>query len=263
MHGMTWSDAAAKTPFRTAAIVVLTVVAYVPALRAGFIWNDESVGSLLGNIVFEADGLFRVWFTTESLNYWPMVWTSFWVEHQIWGFNPAGYHAVNILVHAASALLVWRLLRDSPAEHRPRGLDLPGSVLLFGMLFSLVLAVNRGDNWGWGSPVIVALFVGQGADGWGWPFTRPWDETGLWRVPRVLAAGAAGGVSMLASSARSKGMPVPALALVAMISGWAAASRAISALTAVSSAARSAPASGPRIAPHGMSSTPTMCTSIC
>ena len=110
MHGMTWSDAAAKTPFRTAAIVVLTVVAYVPALRAGFIWNDESVGSLLGNIVFEADGLFRVWFTTESLNYWPMVWTSFWVEHQIWGFNPAGYHAVNILVHAASALLVWRLL---------------------------------------------------------------------------------------------------------------------------------------------------------
>ena len=58
------------------------------------------------------------------------------------------------------SLLVWRLLRDSPAEQRPRGLDLPGSVLLFGMLFALVLAVNRGDNWGWNSPIIIALFAG-------------------------------------------------------------------------------------------------------
>ena len=58
------------------------------------------------------------------------------------------------------SLLVWRLLRDSSAEQRPRGLDLPGSVLLFGMLFALVLAVNRGANWGWGSPLIIALFAG-------------------------------------------------------------------------------------------------------
>ena len=58
------------------------------------------------------------------------------------------------------SLLVWRLLRDSAAEQRPRGLDLPGSVLLFGMLFALVLAVNRGANWGWGSPLIIALFAG-------------------------------------------------------------------------------------------------------
>ncbi len=56
-------------------------------------------------------------------------------------------------------LLVWRLLRDTPPGSRPRGLDIPGSAILFGLLASLVLAVNRGDAWGWGSAEIVALFA--------------------------------------------------------------------------------------------------------
>ena len=60
-------------------------------------------------------------------------------------------------------LLVWWLLVDTPAERRPRGLDVPGSFLLFGLLSSAVLAVNRGVVWGWGSPAIVGLFLLSGA----------------------------------------------------------------------------------------------------
>ena len=61
------------------------------------------------------------------------------------------------------SLLVWRFLRDTPPASRPRGLDIPGSAILFGMLSSLVLAVNRGDAWGWGSPAILGLFVASGS----------------------------------------------------------------------------------------------------
>ncbi len=39
-----------------------------------------------------------------------------------------------------------------------RRLDLPGAVLLFATLTSLLFAVNRGQSWGWGSPVILVLF---------------------------------------------------------------------------------------------------------
>jgi tetratricopeptide (TPR) repeat protein len=102
-----------RREFRAAAIkaatlVMVTLLAYVPAIEAGFIWNDHD---LTANLVFQKNGLFRVWFTTESVNYWPLVWTSYWFEHQLWGFHPMGYHVVNILLHVAGSLLIWRILK--------------------------------------------------------------------------------------------------------------------------------------------------------
>lgn len=88
-------------------LVALTLAAYAPALGGGFIWNDED---LTDNIVLKAHGLYRVWFTTASTNYWPVVWTSYWLEHQLWGLNPFGYHLTNVLGHAACAAIIWRLL---------------------------------------------------------------------------------------------------------------------------------------------------------
>ncbi len=61
------------------------------------------------------------------------------------------------------SLLAWRLLVDTPAEQRPHGLDLPGSALLFALLTTLVLAINRGDSWGWGSAAITGLFAASAA----------------------------------------------------------------------------------------------------
>lgn len=58
-----------------------------------------------------------------------------------------------------AALLVWRFLVDVPAERRPRGLDVRGSVLLFAALLSLVLAVNRGEAWGWFSLPVLGMFA--------------------------------------------------------------------------------------------------------
>jgi protein O-mannosyl-transferase len=89
-------------------IIGIIALAYIPALKAGFVWDDDSM--LTGNLVLQPNGLYRSWFTTEQLNYWPITWTSYWLEHLLWKENPTGYHATNILIHALCVLLLWRIL---------------------------------------------------------------------------------------------------------------------------------------------------------
>lgn len=91
-----------------AGLVALTLLVYLPAMRGGFVWDDNTM--LTDNIVLKEHGLYRSWLTTEQPNYWPLTWTSYWLEYQLWGLNPTGYHVVNVLLHAVSALLIWRIL---------------------------------------------------------------------------------------------------------------------------------------------------------
>ncbi len=93
-----------------AALLSAVVAAYVPALRAGFVWNDDTY--LTENRTLDTlEGLKLIW-TEPKANeqYYPMVFTSFWVEKRLWSLAPFGYHLVNVLLHAGCALLLWRLL---------------------------------------------------------------------------------------------------------------------------------------------------------
>lgn len=92
-------------------LVALTVLAYAPALRAGFIWDDDSYLTANATLT-KPDALRRVWLSpSESPQYYPMVFTVLYVEKALWGLNPAGYHAVNVLLHAGAAILLWLVLR--------------------------------------------------------------------------------------------------------------------------------------------------------
>ncbi|MGC4073585.1 MAG: tetratricopeptide repeat protein [Nibricoccus sp.] len=91
-------------------LIAAVIFAYQPAWKAGFIWDDDDY--VTNNPLLTApDGLQRIWFSTDSPSqYFPLVYTSFRLEHSLWGLNSTGYHWVNILLHAVNALLVWRLL---------------------------------------------------------------------------------------------------------------------------------------------------------
>ena len=58
-----------------------------------------------------------------------------------------------------AAVLVWRLLADTPNERRPKGLDVPGAVLLFGMLACITFGINRARDLGLGSTTVTAALV--------------------------------------------------------------------------------------------------------
>ena len=90
-------------------LCVMVILAYYPALHARYIWDDD-VYITNNQLLTAPDGLWRIWFSFDSPSqYFPLVYTTFRIEHALWGLNPAGYHWVNILLHIANALLVWRL----------------------------------------------------------------------------------------------------------------------------------------------------------
>jgi tetratricopeptide (TPR) repeat protein len=91
-------------------LVAATLIAYGPALPGKFLWDDE-IYITHDPLLTAPDGLRRIWFSLESPSqYFPLTYTTFYIEHGLWGLNPAGYHLVNILLHAANALLLWRVL---------------------------------------------------------------------------------------------------------------------------------------------------------
>lgn len=91
-------------------LIAATILVYQQVWHAGFIWDDD-VYVTENKLLTAPDGLKRIWFSLESPSqYFPLVYSSFRLEYALWGLNPAGYHWVNILLHAANALLVWRLL---------------------------------------------------------------------------------------------------------------------------------------------------------
>ncbi len=93
-----------------AALVASVILAYQPVWHAGFIWDDDVY--VTGNPLLKAsDGLRRIWFSLDSPSqYFPLVYTTFYFEHALWGLDAAGFHWVNIVLHAVNALLLWRLL---------------------------------------------------------------------------------------------------------------------------------------------------------
>lgn len=101
----------ANTVFRGAALVLITLAAYVPAMRAGWIWDDDY--HVTKNISLRSlGGLVDLWTKPGVVpQYYPLTHTTFWIEYQLWGLRPAGYHVVNILLHAANAILLWMILR--------------------------------------------------------------------------------------------------------------------------------------------------------
>ncbi|GJQ27441.1 MAG: O-GlcNAc transferase [Phycisphaerae bacterium] len=92
-------------------LVALVFVAYLPAISAGFIWDDDHYVTQ-NPVLRTQDGLNRIWFDLGATpQYYPLVHTSFWIEYRLYRLNPIGYHAVNILLHAANAVVLWQLLR--------------------------------------------------------------------------------------------------------------------------------------------------------
>jgi Flp pilus assembly protein TadD len=87
-------------------IFALVLVAYRPILPGNFLMDDWRMVKADNPLVNGDFGPCSIWFQKE----WPLSWFVFWAQWLAWGPHPGCYHAVNMFLHAVSAVLLWRLL---------------------------------------------------------------------------------------------------------------------------------------------------------
>jgi protein O-mannosyl-transferase len=190
-----------------AAVLLLTLAAllpFAPALRNGFTFDD-------GGLVVENPA---VWASSPAMAwtapYWPgrigtglyRPWTSFsyWWNAKLAGHSAAGFHALNLLLHLATVLLLLRLLSCMFPERKRLALV---AALLFAVhpLHSeaVVSIAGRAELW--------AAALGLG--GWilAFGFAR---DGGLWRL---LAAALAFTLALLSKESAAGLLLLPLLHL--------------------------------------------------
>ncbi len=93
-------------------IGIVVLIAYIPAIFGDYVWDDASLPN--NPQINAAGGLWDIWLNPSANHheghYWPLVYSTFWLEAQIWGLHPASLHLVNLLFHLFNATLFWILL---------------------------------------------------------------------------------------------------------------------------------------------------------
>jgi protein O-mannosyl-transferase len=109
-------------------LAAATFLAYWPAWNGRPVWDDDA--HMTKPELRSAAGLARIWIQPGAVpQYYPLVHTVFWVEHRVFGDATPGYHALNIVLHFISVLLLVTILRK---------LGIPGEAAwLAGGIFAL------------------------------------------------------------------------------------------------------------------------------
>jgi protein O-mannosyl-transferase len=100
-----WSD-------RTKGLILFGLALLIYGLGIGREFVFDDVEYIVQNPLLRRTDAFRLfWFTSEAFNYYPLFWSLLRVQWILWGDHATGYHLVNLLVHCANAVLVWRIGR--------------------------------------------------------------------------------------------------------------------------------------------------------
>ena len=87
-----------------------TVVCYWGVLSNGFVCYDDPPYVYKNRIVLAGlswAGWKYAWTSLECSNWHPLTWLSLELDASLWGTNPCGYHATNLVLHCLNAVLVF------------------------------------------------------------------------------------------------------------------------------------------------------------
>src|ERR1017187_5082736 len=95
-------------------LAAITFAVFGQTLRHGFI-NFDDGDYVYANPVVVRGLTFKgiAWaFSFHSSNWHPLTWLSHMLDCQLYGLNPGGHHLTNVLLHTATAILLFLVLRQ-------------------------------------------------------------------------------------------------------------------------------------------------------
>src|SRR3954470_10325161 len=109
-----FSSPGKRTLILSLALVLLTVLTYLPVRSNGFINFDDN-HYITENAHVRAglcwDTVAWAFTTYDAANWHPLTWLSHALDSQLFGVNPAGPHLVSVLLHAVNAVLLFLVLQ--------------------------------------------------------------------------------------------------------------------------------------------------------
>ncbi len=94
-------------------LAAVTILSFLPVQNGQFVYDDYDYLTKNRHV---QDGLtlqsFKwAWTATHSANWHPLTWLSHILDIELFGFNPAGHHMVNVLFHILNVLLLFYLFK--------------------------------------------------------------------------------------------------------------------------------------------------------
>ena len=194
-----------------AALAALVLICYGGALGADFVYDDHN--QLVQNPSIQSLRNVPRFFThpAETIGgmqfegiYRPLRTTAFAIEYRLWGLNPAGYHAVNLLFHLLNSFLVFLFI------HRICGAERPA--LAAALLFAAHPALTDAVCWICSLSDLMCMFFYLTAL---LCWFRSRDEAGGKKRAFVVVS-----ITSLALALLSKEMAVTFLAVIVAVDFW-------------------------------------------
>jgi Tfp pilus assembly protein PilF len=150
-------------------LALATVALYSPVAHAPFLNYDDAI-HVTGNVHVRAGVNWKtvVWAfeTFETSDWHPITWLSHALDWQLFGADPAGPHTVNILIHAANAVLLFLLL-ESATGFAWRSLSVAALFALHPLNVESVAWISERKN------VLSMFFFLLALAAYGWYVRRP------------------------------------------------------------------------------------------
>ncbi|HXK06250.1 MAG TPA: tetratricopeptide repeat protein [Verrucomicrobiae bacterium] len=147
------------------------LVAFGASLGSGFHFDDYAIFS--DPVLQSPMGWLEVWAPRQTR---PLAYFTFWLNQQIGGGDPLGYHLFNLALHLGAVMLAWRCLRRL-MDHR--------AAFAAALIFAVHPMQSEAVNYVWARPILLAAllcFASLAA----WLDGRRWIAA-LWFAAALLA----------------------------------------------------------------------------